>query len=364
MVTANEKYFDSQIRHAVGVRRYTAGQIKQIIAEIEAVDSETAEKIRQNLLSATRTGGAEAAVFLALLSEIFLSRRKAIVNSFTRFRSEMYRFAETEIQFERRLVSAAVSAELKLSTVEARKISNAITLQPFEGALFNQWVSSLVLSDRNRVERTITRGVASGMSIDDILRSVVGTRRAGYSDGILSTTRSQAEALIRTTTTHVFNSARELFYLANQRYFSFLRWESILDAKTSAICRSRDGALTPIGVNALPLGSRALYPPDARPPAHFNCRSIMVAFLDNQSSLFGGTDRQSEIGPVPRQVTYNEWLRRQPRAFQEEVLGKTRAALFRKGGLTMNSFVDRRGNELTLNQLRRTNPEAFEKASI
>lgn len=70
------------------------------------------------------------------------------------------------------------------------------------------------------------------------------------------------------------------------------------------------------------------------------------------------------VGRVPADQTYGQWLRTQPAAFQDDVLGKTKGALFRRGGLQVEQFVDKAGNELTLKQLAQTNPTAFIRANL
>ena len=46
------------------------------------------------------------------------------------------------------------------------------------------------------------------------------------------------------------------------------------------------------------------------------------------------------------------------------MLGKAKAELFRKGGLTVDKFVDRFDKPLTLEELRLTYPTAWEKADL
>jgi hypothetical protein len=53
---------------------------------------------------------------------------------------------------------------------------------------------------------------------------------------------------------------------------------------------------------------------------------------------------------VPSTTTYDAWLRKQPQAFQEDVLGKSKAQLFRDG-LTLDKFVDEKGKSYTLAEL-------------
>jgi hypothetical protein len=73
---------------------------------------------------------------------------------------------------------------------------------------------------------------------------------------------------------------------------------------------------------------------------------------------------ERNVGRVPAATTYQDFLGRQSAAFQDEVLGKTKGVLFRKGGLKVDQFVDRNGTELTLDQLAATKPEAFRKAGL
>jgi hypothetical protein len=65
---------------------------------------------------------------------------------------------------------------------------------------------------------------------------------------------------------------------------------------------------------------------------------------------------KENVGTVPGITTYDQWLRTQPRAFQNEVLGVKKAQAFR-GGLKLDKFIDRRGQELTLVQLKEKFPD-------
>jgi hypothetical protein len=58
------------------------------------------------------------------------------------------------------------------------------------------------------------------------------------------------------------------------------------------------------------------------------------------------------IGQAPGAMNYPEWLRAQPAAFQDNVLGPTRGGLFRSGKLELSQFSDSTGRTLTLDELR------------
>ena len=72
--------------------------------------------------------------------------------------------------------------------------------------------------------------------------------------------------------------------------------------------------------------------------------------------------RASMNGQVPADQTYDGFLRKQPKAFQDEVLGKTKADLFRSG-VKVDRFTDASGVEYTLDQLKRREREAWQTAT-
>ncbi len=157
-------------------------------------------------------------------------------------------------------------------------------------------------------------------------------------------------------------------------------------------CRANDGKRFAIGKGP-------------KPPLHWNCRSLRVAVvtdkpignrpfnsatekqllrefgtenglgaLTSRDELPHGTKGSFDefargrtrqlIGRTPAATTYHQFLKRQSVEFQEEVLGKTKAKLFRKGDLTLDRFVNRNGNELTLHQLVLKERQAFIDAGL
>jgi hypothetical protein len=96
-------------------------------------------------------------------------------------------------------------------------------------------------------------------------------------------------------------------------------------------------------------------------------RPANAAFEDELDGL-NKEDRaarvQELVGQVPQSVKYSDWLADQTTAFQDHVLGPTRGALFRDGGLELSRFINTRGDRLNLDQLRRLEPAAFRKAGL
>lgn len=101
-----------------------------------------------------------------------------------------------------------------------------------------------------------------------------------------------------------------------------------------------------------------------------NCRSAVVPITKSLRELGVDIDdapagtRASMNGQVPSDITYNEWLKTQPISVQNDALGITKARLFREGGLSVDRFVNRNGFELTLDELKKREAQAFVKAGL
>lgn len=345
------------------------GEILEILALLEKSDREVANLIRQNL----RPGDSFTSQrYRALIRRIRELRKQVIREIKIRVTKNAKVLAAIEAEAERRAFQYAVPG-LGVTSVEIAILHALVTERPFTSGAhtartIEQWFSDLEATDLQRIYGAIQLGMIQGETIDQIVARVVGTRGAQYTDGVVAMSRRNATALVRTLVNHVSNSSREAIWNANGDIIAGLYWVATLDGRTTILCASRDGKFVPAPGQRPPEGVRLLDPPTARPPAHVNCRSIMVAALDPTGVAdrlgtrpFVGFD---EVGQVPGKIDYGTWLTGQPQAFQDMILGKTRARLFRDGGLTLDRFVDRQGATITLAELAMDAPEAFTKAGI
>jgi hypothetical protein len=90
---------------------------------------------------------------------------------------------------------------------------------------------------------------------------------------------------------------------------------------------------------------------------HWQCRSTSIAMLKGQKTRTG--TRSSAGGLVDVNLTYGHWLRQQSPAVQDEVLGKAKDERYRKDGMSDVSFVNDRGQTLTLKQMPERDASAF-----
>ena len=68
----------------------------------------------------------------------------------------------------------------------------------------------------------------------------------------------------------------------------------------------------------------------------------------------------SGVRPINAKLTYGAWLKKQPQALQDEVLGVERAKLFRSGKVSIQRFTDDTGKVYTLEQLKEREGLALE----
>jgi SPP1 gp7 family putative phage head morphogenesis protein len=187
----------------------------------------------------------------------------------------------------------------------------------------------------------------------------------GYGQGesigqIVSRLRSQvdigkrnAEALVRTGVHTVSSAARELMYEENKSVIKGKLYTAVLDNRTSIQCIAYDGSFYDMENN--PLGKTKL--PYRDLPAHWNCRSMYIPVLKSFKELginapeMPKSTRSSMDGQVPEDTTFKDFLERKGVEFQNEVLGKGKAELWRQGKITLVQLVDQTGNAKPLKDL-------------
>lgn len=144
---------------------------------------------------------------------------------------------------------------------------------------------------------------------------------------MLAITSRNAEAVIRTAIQHVAGQARNQFAKQNSDILRGVKIIATLDGRTTAYCRAADGTEYALGEGL-------------RPPFHIRCRTSFILLLKDAPSLGALADRSSMNGQIKADTSYYEWIKTQPASFQDAVIGKSRAKLFRDGGMTPEQFAD------------------------
>ena len=365
MPTANDILLDWSISHAVYLQRYGAGVVQRIIGLLNRADADIIRLIQSQDPEIDRVRLEQMVEQIRALNATIVSRMADTLNA------ELQDLAAAEIASQTEALTeampAAVRANLAIVAPAPIQVWAAVQAQPFSGALLSETYQGFDASRQRRLREAIRQSFVQGESIDQIVRRIRGTRAAQYQDGILSLSYRDAEAIARTAIAHVAGVARDETYQANSDVIKALIWTSTIDGRTSTWCRPRDGLHYTL--DHKPIGHK--FPWGAGPGRiHWRCRSTSTPVLKSWRELgfdhdeLPGSSRASMDGQIPEETTYAQWLRGKGFDFVADVLGVDKARLFLNGQLPLDRFYDRRGNELTLDQIRQREREAWKRAGL
>lgn len=361
-MAANQAILDATIRHAVFLEQLKSGEVEKFGPFLKEID----RSIRDHLARADLTE------YTARRLEVLLKEVDSLLlGIFDRYSEklnlDLVDIANYEAQFEATSLTRAapVGVSFEAAVPGAAAIRTAILSNPLSvrgvdgGKLLKSFIDGFTATERQRLTGAIRQGFFEGQTNFQIIKNIRGTKALNYNDGILATTNRNAGAIVRTAVQHVATQARMETLKENSDVVQAVEWVSTLDSKTTPQCRTLDKR-------------RFKLTEGPRPPIHINCRSTVVA-VTRFSALFAKDATRASIGEDgPQQVradlSYYEWLKQQPVAFQDKAIGPKRASLFREGGLSVERFaelqLDRSFSPLTLMQMQALEPLAFERAGL
>lgn len=376
MATANEKIFDQYVRHQTYLLRYAGGlrnQVAGLLADsdrdVELAVLRYAAKLENKSLLEKRSR--------ELMRELGVSIAEARKAAWDEIESlvvtELKELSVIEAEIAKKTVEGAIPAVLSMSVPAVQHLHAIVEAQPFEGKVLKDWIKHNKSIDVERITRQARLAIAQGETPTNVARAVLGP------GGSKKAVRDM-ESVLLTVTNGIQNEAKLALYKANSEVINEEYFVATLDARTTLICASNDGKRFKLGKGP-------------RPPLHFRCRSLRVPYMNPENlgnrgfdsttekellkeyekqtgikaktrdslphghkgkfDTFAGERMKSLIGEVPAKTTYTQWLKKQTPEFQNQVLGKTRADLFRKGNISLDAFVARDGDVLTLAELKK-----------
>lgn len=261
--------------------------------------------------------------------------------------------ARLEAEWQGVVLAKSLPVTFDFSRVPEAQIA-ALARAPIEGRQLADWANGIEQTSLANVTQSINRGLQRGAPMPEIAREV---------RQVLNASTRAAEAITRTAVTHASSGARMEFAQANADLIVGVQWVSTLDSRTTVTCASLDGKVFPLDSGP-------------RPPAHVGCRSttklltrtpdellsgdrrkITPEYLEEQGkrasrgmrpSIDEGEQRTKEVRGT---TSYGGWLKTQPAATQDRVLGATRARLFRSGMVPIEGFVGDDHQPLTIEEI-------------
>lgn len=326
-MSSNEYLIDAASRHAVFIQRYSTGVERIAGARIEEIVRELVKLIVDGKTYDIR--GTAQTLYAGVEDELL---------------KEILAFAEKEGEFALKLIDNATRVDVlpvDFAEIERSIGNNPIDVSPGRSITIRQALREFSLSKVNDVDRSLSDARREGLTQ---MQTVSRLR------GIIPLQKTQVGALVRTANNAASTIAAFKTFEKNRDIFEGFKWVSTLDGRTSLICMARDGEVYPFS------------PESPTPPAHWGCRSVIIPKVKKRYDLFSELDggRPSANGEVSARTTYGGWLKKQPKSFVDEALGKSRADLFRSGKVKIDGFTDPAGRVYSLNELYALNGIALE----
>lgn len=354
--SVNDQLLDQSIKHAVYIERYSKSVVRRMLAVLKksnvSLRAELLERLYQIEARGFDTGPWTTARLEAMIKSINAHRAINLQSIGQSISDELKSFAAYESPFLVAKIKTSVPKDvlvhMSIVTPTPDQVYAAALSRPFQGKLLSDALSSFVAADAARIREAIRIGFVTGQSTTQIVKNIFGS---GVVNGTILGTSRNLTAVVRTALQHISATAQKEVLAQNTDLIKGVKYIATLDGRTTPICRALDNKTWAADSKKI-----------RWPPQHWQCRSRTTYItkswreLDiNASELSTGT-RASMNGQVPADTTYGVWLRKMDKTdskFVDDVLGKTRAALFRRGGLSMERFVDyNTGRQFTLDELK------------
>ena len=209
------------------------------------------------------------------------------------------------------------------------------------GAKSGDWWKGQSAGLRDKFGKQMAMGYALGESVDEMTRRVRGTKANGFNDGVMKSSKREAEALVRSSVQTISNTARIESIKGMGPMAKGIQWVSLLDGRTTHICMGLSKKVWSLP-EFKPIGHSKAWP---GPVAHWkgmDPKKIAQVKVKAQASM---------DGQVSSILDYEGWLKKKSPEFINKQLGPTRAKLWNDGKLKLEDLTDQKSRPLTIKQL-------------
>jgi len=343
-MSSNQYINDRLSAHQLYIQRFAGRNVNELLKYIDDL-----EKQLQLLIIGVSSKNQRA---------VIAKSNKAIDDAISKLEKELAGnlndFAEYEINFAGGVLASAVTVDVAQGAISKGQIKaitekSLMNVQPNGKGITLGNAFKQFKAERNReftriVRDTVKHARSSRKVARELVKEEIKALNLKTKKDIRKKSlsmRHKAEAIIRTSVNHVGATAREHSFEKNADLFEGFVYTAVLDSRTTVICASRSGKFYKSNERKPSL------------PAHWNCRSLYVGRLKKEYNVYDN-DLKSDNA---LNTSYQSFLKRQPDAFQNEVLGKKKAELFRSGKLTLDKFVDDSGKTYSIKTLAQLDKE-------
>ena len=331
-MTANQELLDATIDHQVDLQHYANSVVREEVGQLNEEDESLMALLLAALL-ALPSNPTPSQIDAAIGPTLLMNDR--IYGDIGRdLALKMESLAQEEADYQQSLLSRVQEKDPTRLDV-AKTIADMLTV-PIVGMTIADTIRGLASARADTIRRAVQAGFVNKLTVAEIMRELRGTRSARFTDGLLNKSRQHLETTVRTALSHAVSYTAAAFRALNSNIVKAVVWLSVLDSATSSWCIARAGKRYTADESHRPIGHS--YDWGAGPGRyHYNCRSTSAPLL---------------AGEIPNANKFDDWLKRQSAKRQDEVLGPTRGAMYRRGQVTVEGFMNNKGKLLTLEQLR------------
>lgn len=331
-MSLNEDIADMLTGHRLALLRYEGGTTKALLTAYDAAFKDITTQIAA--INA-RPGPVDLATRNRLQAKA--NRLTNEIRDLNRLLALTLDERATEAAYAEAAFQARLSRVVGQSWVAIPEDQVLAALSTPIGGTSHSAIATDLLAAHDGLQGAIARALAQGASMDRAALMVAST-------GIIETYRGRLVAIARTEIQRVANEVAMRSYADNDDVVKAVQWLATLDSRTCPICAALHNKVYPI-VGRTPVGMRRL------PPAHPRCRCFIAPVTKSWKDLGLSTRDDERDGQPAGDMSFDAWLRRQPKETQNDILGPTRADLWRGRRVSLAGFSDQ-GRLLNLGELR------------
>ena len=138
----------------------------------------------------------------------------------------------------------------------------------------------------NDAYEAIDRAITDGTTLEDFKREVGAQLEAAWG----KEDPARLETVFRTNTQTAYNAGRHevLSHPEVRRARPYLRFDAVMDSRTSDVCDALDGTVRP---------ADDAFWDTHHPPLHFNCRSILTPLSEEEAGDEGVDEKPHDVEP-------------------------------------------------------------------
>lgn len=373
---------DGILTHAISLLRVAAGERQKVLSLLEALEVKLIADLGHQV---GKTPNAIAKL-QALLKQTQQTISQAYAEVAKANGKTLEKIAAIEATKTVNVTNAALKVSVATVGLSASQLQAIAGKTLVQGKYPKEWWAQQSQQLQDKFATQMREGMLKGEGIDELTRRVRGTKAKAYTDGLMQSTKAQAEALVRTSVMSVANEARIATILGNTKINKAIQWVATLDSRTTLICKALDGLRWTVP-DLKPVGHDKVFP---GPIAHWQCRSTQVPVTYSWAELAGAksklkttdgvegnypevlaqtledkgmspaaaaaaaatqkakmTDKSGASGTL----TFEDWLQGKTPEQVDELLGPGRAKLWQEGKVTLAQMTDQNNRPLTLEEL-------------